>query len=343
MNVTASSAGSFVNTTGAVSSTNGGTGNTATATLTVQPADLTITKVHNGTFSRGQTGATYTITVNNIGAGPTTGTVTVVDTLPNVVHTIVPTALSGTGWTCTLGTLTCTRSDVLAPGASYPAITLTVNIPINIKNTFTNTVTVSGGGETNTGNDTGTDTVTLGPPIIITPHSTSLTVTAGGSGAFVFDVDSPDPTLGMITFSCSGLPPQSACTFSPATIDTSLGVTPNTVTMMVTTTATHTASLTPLPAPGGGGNSRQAPLYAALLFPVLGLVGLGAMRKKNRKTRIKLALCLAVLLALLAMIGCSVGPQTHTVSGTPAGTSSITVTATSSGFTATSSVSLTVQ
>ena len=341
VNVTAAAAGSYVNTTGSVSSTNGGTGNTATATLTVQPADLTITKVANGAFSRGQTGATYTITVNNIGAGPTSGTVTVVDTLPAVVHTIVPTALSGTGWTCTLGTLTCTRSDALASGASYPAITLTVDIPINIKNTFTNTVTVSGGGETNTGNDTGTSTVTLGPPIIITPHSNSLTVAAGSSGTLVFDVASPDPTLGVITFTCSGLPSQSACTFNPPTIDSSLGVTPTTVTMTITTTATHTASLTRPAAPGPNGPGGNSPLYATLL-PVLGLMGL-AVGRKGKKGRMKLTLCLVLLVMLLAMIGCGVGPQTHTVAGTPTGTSAVTITAGSPGFTATSTVSLTVQ
>jgi hypothetical protein len=159
---------------------------------------------------------------------------------------------------------------------------------------------------------------------------------------FSLKVDSPDPTLGLITFSCSGLPSQAACTFNPATIDTSLGVTPTTVTMTVTTTATHTASLTVPPAPGGGGN--QPPLYAALLFPALALAGMGTIgRSRNRKTRIKLALSLAVLLVLLAMVGCGVAPQTHTVPGTPAGTSSLTVTAASPGFTATSSVSLTVQ
>jgi uncharacterized repeat protein (TIGR01451 family) len=341
VNVTASTTGNLVNTTGAVSSTNGGTGNTATATLTVQPADLTITKVANGTFTRGQTGATYTITVNNIGIGPTTGTVTVVDTLPAVVNTIVPTALTGTGWTCTLGTLTCTRSDVLAPGASYPAITLTVNIPVNIRNTFTNTVTVSGGGETNTTNDTGTSTVTLGPPIVITPQNASLTITAGSSGTYTLKVDAPDPTLGIITFSCSGLPALTTCAFSPATIDPSLGVSPTTVTMTVKTTAAQVAGMTQPPSVGGDGAGRQAPLYASLLFPVLGLVGLGTMGRKNKKARIQLTLCLVLMLALVAMIGC--GSGRHNIPGTPAGASTITVTATSTGFTATGTVSLTVQ
>jgi hypothetical protein len=55
---------------------------------------------------------------SNGGFGPTVGTVTVSDILPNIPNTIVPTAISGTGWTCTLGTLTCTRADALPSGSS---------------------------------------------------------------------------------------------------------------------------------------------------------------------------------------------------------------------------------
>jgi hypothetical protein len=42
-------------------------------------ADLTVTKTHAGTWTQGQTGAPYTVTVRNIGTGATSGTVTVVD------------------------------------------------------------------------------------------------------------------------------------------------------------------------------------------------------------------------------------------------------------------------
>ena len=157
VNVTSAVPGTYNNISGTVSSTNGGTGNTATATLQVARASLTITKTHSGDFHRGSSGNNYTITVSNsAGAGPTLGTVTVKDTLPNVANTMVPTAISGTGWSCNLGTLTCTRSDVLAAGASYPAITLTVNVPIGIGgSTVTNSATVSGGGDPNshTAND----------------------------------------------------------------------------------------------------------------------------------------------------------------------------------------------
>ena len=57
--------------------------NTATdPTTIVGGPDLTITKTHAGSFTQGQTGATYTITVSNAGGAPTSGTVTVTDTLP---------------------------------------------------------------------------------------------------------------------------------------------------------------------------------------------------------------------------------------------------------------------
>jgi hypothetical protein len=123
--------------------------------------DLTIAKSHTGNFTQGQTGATYTITASNIGSVPSNGTVTVTDTLPSG---LTATAISGTGWSCTLGTLTCTRSDALAAGSSYPVISLAVNVANNAAASVTNMATVSGGGETNTANDTANDATTVNPP-----------------------------------------------------------------------------------------------------------------------------------------------------------------------------------
>src|SRR6185369_6190507 len=96
---------------------------------------------------------TYTITVSNgAAAGATDGTlVTVTDTLP---AGLTATNIAGTGWTCTLATLTCTRTDVLAAGMSYPAITLTVNVAANATTPQVNNATVSGGGDASAGNNT---------------------------------------------------------------------------------------------------------------------------------------------------------------------------------------------
>jgi hypothetical protein len=73
---------------------------------------------------------------------------------------LTATAIGGTGWGCTLATLTCTRSDALAAGGSYP-LTLTVTVAGNAAASVTNGVTVSGGGESNTANDTAADLTTI--------------------------------------------------------------------------------------------------------------------------------------------------------------------------------------
>jgi len=105
------------------------------------PAVLSITKTHTGNFAQGQTGKTYTVTVSNVGSGPTVGQVTVTETAPGG---LTVTSMSGTGWVC--NTVTCTRSDVLAAHTAYPAITVTVNVLGNATSPQVNQVTVSGGG-----------------------------------------------------------------------------------------------------------------------------------------------------------------------------------------------------
>jgi len=106
---------------------------TLTVTPVGQPA-LTISKTHTGTFSTGQTGATYTATVNNTGTGSTSGTVTVTENPPTGLTLV---SMGGSGWTCPAAGNTCTRSDALNPGASYPAITVMVNVAANTNAGFT--------------------------------------------------------------------------------------------------------------------------------------------------------------------------------------------------------------
>jgi len=136
--------------------------NSGSATTSIIAApDLTITKSHSGFFVQGQGGATYVITVKNAGTAPTSGTVTVTDSVP---AGMTATAMSGTGWSCDLPSTTCTRSDVLAVAASYPPITLTVNVATNAAPVVTNSATVSGGGELITTNDTADDVTTIVQP-----------------------------------------------------------------------------------------------------------------------------------------------------------------------------------
>ena len=153
-----------------------------TATLTSTPADLTVNSTHTGIFLRGQTGATYTITVNNIQAdGPSIGTVTATDTLPSGM---TATSITGTGWTCGLATLTCTRSDTLNGSSSYPPITIVLDVGAGAASNSVNSVVVSGGGETNTGNDSGTDPTQVNdPPDLIVSKMHAGNFTQGQAGA----------------------------------------------------------------------------------------------------------------------------------------------------------------
>jgi uncharacterized repeat protein (TIGR01451 family) len=118
---------------------------TVTATFTTvvaTPPVLSIAKTHSGNFTQGQQGATYTVTVSNAaGAGPTGGTVMVTDTVPAGLTLV---SMTGTNWTCAANS--CTRSDALAGGASYPVITVKLNVASNAGSPQVNTASVSGGG-----------------------------------------------------------------------------------------------------------------------------------------------------------------------------------------------------
>jgi uncharacterized repeat protein (TIGR01451 family) len=126
-------------------------------------ADLAISASHAGNFTQGDTGDTYTIVVTNLGLGGSGGSITVTDSLP---AGLTATAIAGSGWTANLPNLTCTRSDALAAGASYPPIIVTVNVATNALASVTNLVFVSGGGQTNIANDTAADPTTI---IALTP------------------------------------------------------------------------------------------------------------------------------------------------------------------------------
>ena len=95
----------------------------------------------------------------------TSGAVTVLDTVP---AGLAATAATGNGWGggangCAISgqTVTCTRSDQPRRARHLSsAITLTVSVSSTAPASVTNTATVSGGGETNTANDSASD-VTL--------------------------------------------------------------------------------------------------------------------------------------------------------------------------------------
>ncbi|HLJ47454.1 MAG TPA: FG-GAP-like repeat-containing protein, partial [Bryobacteraceae bacterium] len=140
-------------------------------------ASLTISKSHTGNFNAGGSGS-YTITVaNQVSAGPTNGVVSVMDNAP---AGITVTAMNGTGWSCT-SLPSCTRSDPLAAGQSYPPLTVAVSIAANTPATLTNSATTSGGGSASaTATDPTTIAAATGTTTIQTiPNGLQFTVDGG--------------------------------------------------------------------------------------------------------------------------------------------------------------------
>lgn len=327
IDVLATAAGDQVNTTGNITSVEGGTGGTATATVTVIVSDLTIAMSHTGNFFRPQTGATYTITVSNSGAADTSALITVNISLP---AGLTATALGGPNWNCTLSPLQCTRGDTLFAGTSFEDITLTANVANNAPASFTASATVSGGGESNTANDTASDLTQTVAALVLAAQTTSASVTVGANVNTTLNVTTNGSGLGAISFACSGLPLGAACSFNPASVTTT-----GPVTMTITTTAKSTTF------------SPQRPGTVPPTILLLALVGTTALALSQlRSRRLRFAGAFACL-TLLTLTGCGVNmntPVQHNP-GTPTGAFAVTVTATSAnqGASATSTVNLTVQ
>ncbi len=139
-----------------------------------KPPVLSITKTHTGSFSQGQQNAIYSVTVSNAAnAGPSSGTVTVTDTLPSGLTLV---SMAGTGWSCSANH--CSRGDVLSAGASFPQITVTVNVVSNASSPQVNQVSVSGGGSGNV-NATDPTTITVVLPPAVASFVAADTATQG--------------------------------------------------------------------------------------------------------------------------------------------------------------------
>ena len=172
-----------------------------------------------------------------------------------------------------------------------------------------------------------------GSDFALVPNQSSLTVARGSSAQFTIFVQGQLSYAGIITFSpasCSGLPNESSCLFTPTTVD-GLGST----NLIVSATAPHSKAV--LARDSGGGV-----LVSALGLPFAAVLLIGISRRNTWR-----ALAMGLVLGVLFIgIGCGGGSGGSgggggggggpTDPGTPAGTYPITVTATSvNGGTAT--------
>lgn len=173
---------------------------------------------------------------------------------------------------------------------------------------------------------------TAAPDYQISIPSGSATIAAGQSAAYNISITPQGGFNGTISFACSGLPAQSSCSFNPATLTPSGSATSTTLTIATTSRTTASA------------RTVNGPAMAALTgIGFLGIVFLGVPTRRRRSLRLAGMLLLAFGMVIgIASCGGGSKPPT-TVSGTPPGTFSVTVTATSGTTTHSSVITLTVQ
>ena len=168
--------------------------------------------------------------------------------------------------------------------------------------------------------------VIAAPDFTISATPASGTITPGQTATFTFTVSPVGGYAGTVSFSCGTLPGQAACSFSPASVTPS-GGSPASTTMTITT-ATSSAMLNP------ERRSSPPPWFPAGGLALAGVIGLAFAPKRiwrlNQQLR---GLCWALLLASLSLLasGCGGGGNNSPSNpGTPAGSYTVSVTASSS-------------
>jgi uncharacterized repeat protein (TIGR01451 family) len=145
----------------------------------VPAPDLTVVSTHTANLTQGGTGSFF-LTVMNSGQAAWENYVAAADSLPSGVSA---TAIGGTGWTCSLAGIPgigmgCTRQDTLAAGASYPPITVAVNIASDAPAAGNNIATLYTLGLENQANNSFSDPVSI---IVVPPPDLSVTLTHAGN------------------------------------------------------------------------------------------------------------------------------------------------------------------
>jgi uncharacterized protein len=265
-----------------------------------------------GSQLAGTSSAAQAVTVTNAGA-----------TALNITSIVSSTGFSQTNscGTSLAGNASCALNISFAPTAAGP-----VNGLITLSyNGTQSTIAVSG---------TGTD-FSLGTQ---QGGNTSATVSAGGTASYNLSMNGSAGATNNVTLACSGAPAAATCSVNPATANLN-GATP--VNFTVTLTTTSRAFLFPgIPNPISG-PSPTAPL---LLWASAISLFFAVLVRRKRGYRTALASSGIALMLLIAACGGGGGtpPPPPPPHGTPAGTSTIVVTATSGTVTRTIDLTLNV-
>ncbi len=176
--------------------------------------------------------------------------------------------------------------------------------------------------------------VSIPPDYQLNIPNGSATVAAGQPATYNISVTPQGGFTGTISFACAGLPTATTCSFNPATLTPSGSAASATLT--IATTARTVASARPV---------SGTTLAAITGIGFLGIVFLGVPARRHRSLRWAGMMLLAIGI-IFAVASCGGGGSQqiqHNVTGTPAGTFNVTVSATSGTTTHTSVIALTVQ
>ncbi|QQR73046.1 MAG: DUF11 domain-containing protein [Holophagales bacterium] len=203
-NIASNATGTLANTAtatvggGATDPTPGNNSATDTDTLNAS-ADVSITKTDGSASEVPGTPVTYTITVSN--AGPSAASsVTVADTFAATLSGCSTTCVASGGASCAAGPVSGNLNDAASvPVGGSAVYTATCNIAANATGTLANTATATvGGGATDPtpGNNSATDTDTLGASanLGITKTDGVTTATAGGSVTYTIVASNAGPS-----------------------------------------------------------------------------------------------------------------------------------------------------
>jgi ribosome-binding factor A len=326
----------------------------AAATPTFSPAAGTYTSVQTVTLSDTTAAATIYYTTN--GTTPTTGstkysgpisvgsteTINAIAVATGFANSLVATAAyiinlpaaAMPMFSPAAGTYTSVQSVTISDTTAGATIYYTTNNtapttastvytgPIAVNSTETIQAMAAAPGFSNSAVASATYTLNLPTPdfkVVVSP--TTLTIVAGQSGTATFTVTPVNGFNSQVSFACTGLPAEAACTFSPSSV-TPNGIAAASSTLTVTTTA-KSAELRP-PA-----ELSQRPMYAILL-PVLAVLFGFSARKGRSRRGLRLLGVLIFLAAVSGLTSCNSGTPVGNP-GTPIGTSNVSVSAATSG------------
>jgi len=273
---------------------------------------------------------TTTFTVANEGPDPASN-ITVTGTASSGAVLVSATAGSGTCSAPSGSTAVCTIPTLQSGSIS----TLTFVVTPGHSGNYSVTAQVSSNNDTNTSNLATASFAAGDFALSISPSAQS--VIAGKLTTYSVQL-TPFPVYGgQVSLSCGGLPSGAVCIFTPS----------STLSLTGSQSVTLNLQTTPQPVTTVNAAPWRSPLYALwLMVPGMAVLGIGIGGKRGRRNALSRVLGLLMLGALFALVliqpSCSSGRTQPTISGTPTGTYTPTVTAVSGTFTKSVSFSLTV-